>query len=148
MKRKLSTSGVDPGAARRPGQNRRSVLEQLDAPVERPAVDHVESDIGIAVVDPLPAAASGDDGKDNHAEAVHEAGLQQRPAQGEAANGAHRLGALGLHLPHGFNGVFSNELRVRPGKGSLKVVEKTTVDMPVRDAVPCSPSAANPDMTR
>ena len=63
MKRKLSTSGVDPGAARRPGQNRRSVLEQLDAPVERPAVDHVESDIGIAVVDPLPAAASGDDGK-------------------------------------------------------------------------------------
>src|SRR5438552_5389066 len=77
MKRKLSTSGVDPGAARRPGQNRRSVLEQLDAPVERPAVDHVESDIGIAVVDPLPAAASGDDGKDNHAEAVHEAAFSR-----------------------------------------------------------------------
>src|SRR5947208_8857704 len=63
MKRKLSTSGVDPGAARRPGQNRRSVLEQLDAPVERPAVDHVESDIGIAVVAPLPAAASGDEAR-------------------------------------------------------------------------------------
>ena len=33
-------------------------------------------------------------------------------------------------------------------RGSLKVVEKTTFDMPVRDAEPCSPSAANPDMTR
>src|SRR5207247_7979323 len=110
-------SCVDLGAARRPGENRRSVLEQLDATVERPALDHVESDIGIAVVDPLPAAASGDDGKDNHAESVDEAGLQQRAAQGEAAYGAHRFGTLGLHLPHGFNGVSGDELRVRPGKG-------------------------------
>jgi hypothetical protein len=49
----------------------------LDAAVEGAAADHLESDIGIAVVDPLPAAASGDDGKDNDAEAVDQMVLRR-----------------------------------------------------------------------
>jgi hypothetical protein len=32
--------------------------------------------------------------------------------------------------------------------GSLSVVEKTIFDMPARESVPGSPSAANPDMRR
>src|SRR3954468_1367424 len=46
---------------RRPGQDRRNVLEQLDATVEGAAADHLESNIRIVVVDPLPAGPSGDD---------------------------------------------------------------------------------------
>jgi len=48
-------SGGDGVDARRPGQNSRNVLEQLNASIEGAAVDHVESNIGIPVVDPLPA---------------------------------------------------------------------------------------------
>ena len=58
-------SGDDCVGARRPSQNRRNVLEQLDATVERATTDHVESNVGIAIVDPLPAAGSGDDRKDH-----------------------------------------------------------------------------------
>src|SRR5690349_24101212 len=57
----------------RPAKNPRDVLEELDASAEGTAADHVECDIGIAVVDPLPAGAAGDHGKDDHAEPVHEA---------------------------------------------------------------------------
>jgi hypothetical protein len=38
-----------------------------------PASTHVEGDIGITVVDPVVAGASGDHGKDDHPETVHEA---------------------------------------------------------------------------
>jgi hypothetical protein len=47
----------------------------LDAIIERAAVDHFKGNIGIAVVDPLAAGVSGDNGKDDDAEAIHETGL-------------------------------------------------------------------------
>jgi hypothetical protein len=53
-------SGVDPAGARRRSQNRRNVFEQLDAAIEGAAADHVQSNIGVAVVNQLPAAAAGD----------------------------------------------------------------------------------------
>ena len=43
------------GSAGRTGQNPGHVLDQLGATVERSTVDHVECDIGVAVVDPLAA---------------------------------------------------------------------------------------------
>ena len=45
------------GQAARLSQNRRDVLEQLGATVEGAAADHLERDVGIAVVDPLLAGA-------------------------------------------------------------------------------------------
>lgn len=42
--------------------------------------DHIEGNIGIAVVDPFPTGVSGDDGKHNHAEAVDKARLEQGTA--------------------------------------------------------------------
>src|SRR5690349_19677924 len=80
-------SGAGFVGARWPSKNRRNVLKELDAAIEGAAADHVQRNIGIAVVDPFPAAASGDNGKDDHAEAVHQTGLQERAAQGQAADG-------------------------------------------------------------
>src|SRR5262249_43613740 len=76
-RRRACRSAVCTVGARRPSQNCRNVLHQLDATVEGPAADHVESNIGIAVVDAVPTAGAGDDGKDDHTEAVHEPGLQE-----------------------------------------------------------------------
>ena len=36
------------------------VFDQLDAPVEGAAVDHVEQDVGVAVVDALSSRGAGD----------------------------------------------------------------------------------------
>src|SRR5215212_11892325 len=77
-------SGVGLGGAGRPGQNRGDVLEQLQPTVEGAAGNHVQGDVGVPVVDPVPTGASGDDWEDDHAEPVHETGFQKRAAQGEA----------------------------------------------------------------
>src|SRR4051794_22269293 len=82
-------SDVDAVGARRSGQDGRDVLEKLDTTVEGAAADHVKTNIGITVVDPLATAAPRDDGKDNHAEAVDETRFEKGSAQGEAPNGAH-----------------------------------------------------------
>ena len=68
--------------ARRTGKHSGDILKQLNSAVERPAGNHVEGDIGITVVDPLVAGAPGDHGEDDHPETVHEACLEERPAQG------------------------------------------------------------------
>src|SRR5689334_269727 len=73
----INPSRLELAGARRPSQNRRNVLDQLDTPIEGPAADHLECNIGIAIVDAVPTAGAGDDGKHDHAEAVHEAGFQQ-----------------------------------------------------------------------
>ena len=70
----------------------RDVFEELGAAVERAARDHVEGDVGIAVVDPFPARAPGDHREDEHPEAIDQAGRQQRPAQGEASDVRIELG--------------------------------------------------------
>lgn len=62
------------------GKHPGDVLKQLKSAVECPASNHVEGDIGIAVVDPLVAGVPGDHGEDDHAETVHEACLEERPA--------------------------------------------------------------------
>jgi len=51
---------------------------------ERPAGKHVEGDIGVSVIDALATRLPGYHGEDNHAIAVHQARLEERPAQGQA----------------------------------------------------------------
>jgi hypothetical protein len=75
-------------AVRWTGEDYGHVLEQLQPAVECTAGDHFEGDVGIRVVDPFPPGAAGDDGEDDHPEAVNKTSLEQRPAQGEAANRA------------------------------------------------------------
>src|SRR6266508_2577191 len=62
------------------------VLDQLDAPVERAVVDHLQRDVGIVVVDALCSCGAGDHREHHHAEAIYEPGSQQRPTQAEAAD--------------------------------------------------------------
>ena len=59
--------------ARRTNENAGDILKQLNSSVKSPAGNHVEGDIGITVVDPFGAGPSGDDGEDDHPEAIHEA---------------------------------------------------------------------------
>jgi hypothetical protein len=75
-------------SGRRTGEDCRHVLEQLEPAVECTAGDHLEGHVWVPVVDPLPPSAAGDDGEDHHPEAVDDVGLEQRPAQGEAADRA------------------------------------------------------------
>src|SRR3954447_7692793 len=75
-------------AAGRPVEHCRDVLEQLQRVAERAALDQLEGDVGIPVEDPAPPGGAGDDGEQDHAEAVHEASFEQRPGQAQAAEGA------------------------------------------------------------
>lgn len=68
--------------ARRTGKHPGDVLKQLKSAVERPAGNHVQSDVRITVIDPVVASAPGDHGEDDHPESIHEACLEERPAQG------------------------------------------------------------------
>src|SRR4051794_23941878 len=92
------------------GKHGRDVLEQLEPAVERPGDNRVEGDVGIAVVDPVAPSAPGDHWEHDYAEAVHQARADERPAQGEAADGAHRGGAVPLHRRHGLDGIAADEL--------------------------------------
>ena len=78
---------------------------QLQPAVGRAAADHFEGDIGVPVIDPILAAAPGDHWKDDDAETIHETGRQKGSAERETAQGAHRLGALVLHLAHALDGI-------------------------------------------
>src|ERR671919_1644995 len=73
--------------ARRAIEHGGDVLEQLEPTGESAALDQVEGDVGIPVEDALLPGGTRDDREDDHAEAVHHAGSEQRPAQAEAADG-------------------------------------------------------------
>src|SRR5215207_5398393 len=64
------------------------VLDQLDAAVEGAVVDHLEGDVGVAVVDAFCAGGAGDHREHHDAEAIHESGSQERPAEADAADRA------------------------------------------------------------
>src|SRR5687768_6582111 len=110
--RRRSASG-----SRREGwalEHARPVLDELDAAVEGAVVDHIERDVGIAVVDAFRAGGTGDHGKDDHPETVYKTRLEQRPAQADAAERAKDAGALLLHRPDRLHGVAAHEGRVGP----------------------------------
>src|SRR5262245_10514512 len=54
------------------------VLDELGAAVEGAVVDHVEGDVGIAVVDAFRAGGTGDHGEHHDPEAIDDPGAQQR----------------------------------------------------------------------
>src|SRR5918996_2618892 len=89
--------------ARRAIEHGGDVLEQLEPIVERAALDQVEGDVRIPVEDALLPGGACDDGEYDHAEAVHHSGLEQRPAQAEAADSTHWSRVAPLHFLHGFD---------------------------------------------
>ena len=117
-----------PHPARWAVQNRRNVHKQLDTAIEGTAVDHVESNVGVPVVDPVRTGACCDNRKDDHAEAVDETGFQEGAAQGKAAHRGHVVGALVFHVPHDLDSVLADESRVWPRQGA----SNPQVRMPIR----------------
>ena len=140
-----------------PGKHRRDILEQLEPAVERSAGDHVERDIGIAVVDPVAAGAPGDHREDDHAETVDQARLEERAAEGEAAERAHRAGAVLLHRGHGLDRIAADQLGVRPGQRGAAASTRTPLSASWRAhlrrqlrplSIVSRASEANPDIRR
>src|SRR6266508_3996859 len=117
-----------PHPARWAVQNRRNVHKQLDTAIEGTAVDYVESNVGVPVVDPVRTGACCDNRKDDHAEAVDETGFQEGAAQGKAAHRGHVVGALVFHVPHDLDSVLADESRVWPRQGA----SNPQVRMPIR----------------
>ena len=69
-------------------EHARSVLDELGAAVEGAVVDHVERDVGIAVVDAFRAGGTGDHGEHHDPEAIDQAGAQERAGQADTAERA------------------------------------------------------------
>ena len=101
-------------------EHARPVLDELDAAIEGAVVDHVERDVGIAVVDAFRAGGTGDHGEHHDPEAIDDPGAQQRAGQADAAERAEDAGALLLHRPDRLHGVAAHEGRVGPREGLLE----------------------------
>jgi hypothetical protein len=96
------------------------VLDQLGAAVEGAVVDHLEGDVGIAVVDAFCTRGAGDHRKHDDTEAIDEAGTEQRAAEAEAAERTEETGAVALHCPDVRDGVAAHEGGVGPPEGLLE----------------------------
>lgn len=106
--------------AQRTGKQSGNALQQLDSAVEGSGANHVERDIGIAVVDAFRARGTGDHGEDDHPETVYKTRLEQRPAQADAAERAEDAGSLLLHRPDRLHGVAAHERRIGPRERLLE----------------------------
>ena len=58
-------------------EHARATFEQLDTVVEGAARDHIDRDVGVAVVDAFVSGGAGDDREHHDAESVHESGVQE-----------------------------------------------------------------------
>src|SRR3954463_6934215 len=108
------------GAERRVLEHAWLVLDQLDAAVESPVLDHLEGDVRVAVVDAFLTRGPGNHREHPDPEAVDEAGFQQGPAQAEAADRAEEPGAILLHGADRFDGVIADECGVGPRQWLLE----------------------------
>src|SRR5262245_13115580 len=106
--------------ARRTGKHSGDILQQLNPAVEGSAGNHIERDVGIAVVDAFRAGGTGDHGEHHDPEAIDDPGAQQRAGQADAAERAEDAGALLLHRPDRLHGVAAHEGRVGPREGLLE----------------------------
>ncbi len=98
----------------------RLVLDELDAAFEGAVVDHVEREVGIAVVDAFRADGTGDQGEHHDPEAIDAPGAQQRAGDADAAERAENAGALFLPRPDRLHGVAAHEGRVGTRVGLLE----------------------------
>src|SRR3954463_2399174 len=114
----LATSCTADGATSPRGAERRVlehawlVLDQLDAAVESPVLDHLEGDVRVSVVDPFFARGPGDHREHPDPEAVDESGFEQGSAQAVAADGSEESGAGLLQGADSFDGVAADERAV------------------------------------
>jgi hypothetical protein len=129
----------------RTGEHPGDILEELDAVVERPAGNHVEGDIGVSDIDALAAGFTGDHGENDHPETVHQARLEKRPAQGQAAQRAQTGHAVPLHRSHSRDWVLPDELGIGHDNGAFKVEENTTLGDLVSSAMASSSLVVSSD---
>src|SRR3954451_9273557 len=108
------------GAERRVLEHAWLVLDQQDAAVEGPVLDHLEGDVRVAVVDAFFARGPGDHREHPDPEAVDESGFEQRPAQAEAADRAEEPRAILLHGADRLDGVVADERAVGPRQWLLE----------------------------
>jgi hypothetical protein len=135
-------------AARGTSENGRHVLEQLQPAVEETARHHLESHVGPPVEDPLLPGATRDDRKDDHPESVDQTGLEQRPAQREAAECSQTGGAAPFSDRTASTGSSRTSRVLAHSRGSVRLEEKTTLGAAVSSERPSSPEAAKPDISR
>src|SRR5829696_2344513 len=81
------------------------VLQQLESSLEGAALDKVEPEVGISVIDPILAGRTGDDREDDNPEAIDQFGRDQRSAQTYTVQRAQLDAIFFLHRSHGFNRV-------------------------------------------
>jgi hypothetical protein len=113
----------------RPVEHRRNVLEQLEPTVERTAFDQVESDVWISLEETVLPSGAGDDREDDHTDAVHQAGSEQRPAQTDAADGAQGSLIAPLHVLHNLDASPSTSCYYRAAEWGHKDIELAAHDL-------------------
>src|SRR5215203_594772 len=96
------------------------VNKLLDVAVERPALDHLQVEVGSTPEDRVHPGLTGDHGEECHLHAVDKAGAHQRPVHRQAAVRAQRH--LGLLFEPGddVDGVAAHKGRVWPVQGSFE----------------------------
>src|SRR5215213_3164299 len=102
------------------------VLQQLEPPFEGAALDQVEPDVGISVIDPILAGRTGHDREDDNPEAIYQFGRDQRSARLTlpSVRSSMRLSSFIARTACTASSVTSRVL-AHPS-GSVRVEEKTT----------------------
>src|ERR687898_361222 len=133
---------VGRGGARWPGQHPGHVLQQLQPAVEGATAHHLESHIGVAVVDPVTTGKTTTRKRSTRPASNRERHRVRLPMVRMDASPPtfiSRTASTGSSLT---SLVFGHE------SGSDRLEEKTTFDSPARSSVPGTPSSASPDMSR
>src|SRR3954454_12530510 len=99
------------GAERRVLEHAGLVLDQLDAAVEGPVLDHLEGDVRVAVVHALFARGPGDRREHPVPEGADDSGSYQGPATAGAADRPEQPRAILLHGADRLDGVVADERR-------------------------------------
>src|SRR4029453_3698575 len=114
------------------------VLDELDAAVEGAVVDHLQGDVGIAVVDALCSRGACDHREHHDAEAIDESGSQQRPAKAEAADRAPQTQPALFHRPTALIASSRTSVELAHASGSSSDAENTTFDARVSSSTDAS----------
>jgi len=113
-------------AARRVVEHGGHVLKQLKPAVEGAALRQLKPDVGIPVVDTIPACRACDEREDDDAKTIHQPGREQRPARAHAAQRAQLGAAIRFHRPH-------DAARQRIRRHSLVCPTELYYALPIRD---------------
>ena len=117
-------------------------------PSKLAAGDHVETNIGVAVVDPLRPLLPVMTGKTTTRKRSTRPAFKRERHMLRLPMVRRNYITLVLHRPHPSTASCDTNRVFDHGRGPLNVVEKTTLENPARTSVPGSPWAASADITR